>query len=255
MQSHFGTHQEALPPISIHPLTLKNNIRCDQLSFSYYNDNRIYSLQNINLVIPSKSMVAITGPSGSGKTTLADLLMGLLTPVEGTIFIDEKSLKGDLLHQWRNSVGYVPQETFLFNDSIRANLLWAKPDASEAEIWEALQLAAARSFVSNLPKGLNTILGDRGILLSGGERQRIALARALLRKPTLLLLDEATSSLDMENESHIQDAIEGLHGELTMVIIAHRLSTIERADKIVVLESGRIKEVKLHEQFSIKTLT
>jgi ATP-binding cassette, subfamily C, bacterial len=136
----------------------------------------------------------------------------------------------------------VPQETFLFHDTVRSNLLWAKQDATEAELWAALGLAAAQAFVIALPQGLDTVVGDRGIRLSGGERQRLALARALLRKPTLLLLDEATSSLDTENEQRIQDAIEGLHGELTMVVIAHRLSTIRRADSIVVLDRGQVVE-------------
>ena len=200
------------------------------------------ALRKIDLVIPAHKTIAIVGPSGSGKTTLADLILGLLSPIEGTIFIDERPLRGEWVHNWRSSIGYVPQETFLFHDTVRGNLLWAKRDATEEELWKALELAAAEAFVSALPNGLDTVLGDRGIRLSGGERQRIALARALLRKPTLLLLDEATSSLDTENEQRIQDAIEGLHGELTMVVIAHRLSTIRRADSIVVLDRGQVVE-------------
>jgi ATP-binding cassette, subfamily C, bacterial len=166
--------------------------------------------------------------------------MGLVAPSQGTIFIDGKPLAGELFTNWRSSIGYVPQETFLFNDTIRGNLLLVKPGSEERELWEALRYAAADTFVQALPDGLDTTVGDRGVRLSGGERQRIALARALLRKPTVLILDEATSSLDRENEQRILDAIEGLHGELTMIIIAHRLSTIRRADSIVVLEQGRI---------------
>ncbi|MHC1727795.1 MAG: ABC transporter ATP-binding protein [Syntrophobacteraceae bacterium] len=184
----------------------------------------------------------MVGQSGSGKTTVADLIMGLSEPSEGTIFIDEKPLAGDLVYNWRSSIGYVPQETFLFHDTIRRNLSLVRPEATEEELWEALRLAAADTFVSALPEGLDTVVGDRGIRLSGGERQRIALARALLRKPTVLILDEATSSLDMENEQRVLEAIEGLHGELTMVVIAHRLSTIRKADNIVVMEKGRIVE-------------
>ena len=163
-------------------------------------------------MIQAHKTLAIIGPSGSGKTTLGDLILGLLHPTEGTIFIDERPLSGERVHNWRSSIGYVPQETFLFHDTVRGNLLWARRDATEGELWTALELAAASTFVSALPNGLDTVLGDRGIRLSGGERQRIALARALLRKPTLLLLDEATSSLDTETEQRIQDAIEGFMG-------------------------------------------
>jgi len=137
-------------------------------------------------------------------------------------------------------VGYVPQDTFLFHDTIRANLLWALPDAKDADLWSALCLAAADGFVSRIPEDLDAVVGDRGVRLSGGERQRIALARALLRRPSLLLLDEATSSLDSENERQIQQAINELHGELTIVVIAHRSSTILGADRIVVIDKGHI---------------
>jgi len=136
----------------------------------------------------------------------------------------------------------VPQDTFLFHDTLRTNLIWAKPDVDEEEINQALRFAAAEELISGLSKGLNTILGDRGVLVSGGERQRIALARALLRKPSLLILDEATSSLDSENEKRIQNAIERLHGQMTILIISHRLSTIRGADIIHVIEEGRLIE-------------
>ncbi|MFH1117376.1 MAG: ABC transporter ATP-binding protein, partial [Pseudomonadota bacterium] len=217
-------------------------VRFNGVSYSYNGDREQEALHKIDLVIPARKTVAIVGPSGSGKTTLADLMMGLLTPTRGEILIDARPLTGTRLYAWRNSVGYVPQETFLFHTTIRDNLLWAEPGATELELWDALRFAAAEGFVSSLPEKLDTVVGDRGIRLSGGERQRIALARALLRKPALLLLDEATSSLDTEHERHIQDALEGLHGQLTMVIIAHRLSTIRRADDIVVLDRGRVKE-------------
>jgi ATP-binding cassette, subfamily C, bacterial len=136
----------------------------------------------------------------------------------------------------------VPQDTFLFHDTVRENLLWARPDAGDGEIRQALRLAAAEDFVSRLPEGMNTVLGDRGVRLSGGERQRLALARALLRKPSLLILDEATSNLDSENERRIQEAIEELHGSMTILIITHRLFTTRSADDIYVLEEGRLVE-------------
>ena len=143
---------------------------------------------------------------------------------------------------WRSQIGYVAQETFLFNETIRFNLLLAQPKANEKDIIDALKLAAAYEFVSKLPEGLDTVIGDRGVRLSGGERQRLALARALLRKPSLLILDEATSNLDSENEKKILNAIENLHGEITILIIAHRLSTIKNADNIYLIDEGRILE-------------
>ena len=248
MLNRFEAMAESPCPSVVRPHRLKEFIRFQGVSYSYDGTREAQALHKIDLVIRARNTIAVVGPSGSGKTTLADLLMGLLTPTEGEIFIDGKLLKGAWVHDWRGSIGYVPQETFLFHDTIRGNLLWARPDAAEAELWEAIRLAAAESFVSSLPEKMDTVVGDCGIRLSGGERQRIALARALLRKPTLLLLDEATSSLDTENEQRIQDAIEGLHGQLTMVVIAHRLSTIRRADSIVVLEDGRVTEMGAWDQ-------
>ena len=147
----------------------------------------------------------------------------------------------------------MPQETFLLHDTIRANLLWARPRARESDLQEALQLAAADEFVAALPLDLDTIVGDRGVCLSGGERQRIALARALLRHPSLLILDEATSALDPENERRIQDAISRLRGELTIVVIAHRLSTVRTADQILVLDSGRLVENGTYDELAART--
>jgi ATP-binding cassette subfamily C protein len=182
------------------------------------------------------------GPSGAGKSTMADLILGLLSPDHGTVKIDGNPLSGGFLHRWRQSVGYVPQDTFLFHDTIRANLLWARPDAEEKDLWHVLRLSAADGFVSGAPQGLDAVVGDRGGWLSGGERQRIALARALLREPSLLLLDEATTSLDTESEEYINEAIDRLHGKLTIVMIAHRSAAIRRADRIVVLDKGQIIE-------------
>ncbi|MEK6250151.1 MAG: ATP-binding cassette domain-containing protein, partial [Planctomycetales bacterium] len=145
------------------------------------------------------------------------------------------------IHDWRKSIGYVPQETFLLNDTVRANLLWANPDASEDNLQEALRLAAA-DFLAELPTGLDTVIGDRGVRLSGGQRQRLALARALVRHPSLLVLDEATSALDAENQAQVHSAIEQLPGAMTVVIIAHRLSTVRHADQIVVLKNGKVVE-------------
>ena len=242
MLSRFEVAAESPCPSLVRPLQLKSAIRFSRVSFSYHGSMENLALRQVDLVIPAHKTIGLVGPSGSGKTTLADLILGLLRPLEGTIFIDEKPLESELVHHWRSSIGYVPQETFLFHDTIRSNLLWARRDAAQRDLWTALELAAAADFVSALPRGLDTVLGDRGIRLSGGERQRLALARALLRRPALLLLDEATNSLDTETEQRIQDAIEGLHGEMTIVIISHRLSTIRRADHIVVLDRGQVVE-------------
>lgn len=220
---------------------LKQGIEFRNVSFYYAEARASYALQGVDLSLRSGTTTAIVGVSGSGKSTLVDLLIGLLLPKQGEILIDGVPLT-EKLRPWRNSIGYVPQDAFLSNMSIRENLQWFCPDASEEDIWSALRVAAIESLVASLPEGLETVIGDRGVRLSGGERQRIVLARALLRKPSILILDEATSSLDSENEQRIQQAIESLQGKLTILVIAHRLSTVRKADTIVVLEQGRIVE-------------
>jgi len=205
-----------------------------------YADRERSALESVSLCFPARTTTAIMGASGSGKTTLADILTGLLVPDRGNMKIDGVMVSGPERIRWRHSVAYVPQEVFLFHDTIRNNLLWAKPDASDSTLRKALEMSAAE-FVFKLPDGMDSVVGDAGIRLSGGERQRIALARALLRQPSLLILDEATSALDIENEARIRQAIENLHGELTVVIIGHRLPTLEHADQVVILEEGAIK--------------
>jgi ATP-binding cassette subfamily C protein len=199
-------------------------------------------ITDLNLTIPVGKTTAVIGPSGSGKSTVVDLATGLILPKSGSVFIDACPLEPSQVRLWRTHIGYVPQDTFLFHDSIRQNLLWARPDATEEDIQEALRLAAADEFVARLPHGLDTVVGDRGVRLSGGERQRIALARALLRKPSLLVLDEATSNIDSDSENRILNAVHELHGSITILIISHRLSTVRDADMIYVLESGRLVE-------------
>ena len=166
--------------------------------------------------------------------------MGLNQPEKGKVLIDGMVLNKENLLSLRRSVSYVPQEPFLFNTSIRDNLLMIEPNATEEQIWEALEFAAAADFVKRLPNGLSTVIGDRGIKLSGGERQRLVLARAILRKPAILVLDEATSALDTENEAKIQAALDRLKGKMTIIVIAHRLSTIKNADQVIVLDNGEI---------------
>jgi len=220
---------------------LRDAIRFQEVSFAYGRGG-LLAITELDLKIRSGETTAIVGPSGAGKSTIADLVMGLLVPNQGRVLVDEAPLGPERMRSWRDQIGYVAQDTFLFNDTIRANLLWACPEANNQEISQALRLAAAEEFVSELPKGMETILGDRGVRLSGGERQRLALARALLRRPSLLILDEATSALDSENEKRIQGAIEELHGHMTILIITHRLSTVRGADVIYVLEEGRLVE-------------
>lgn len=224
---------------SIH---VQRSIQLQQVGFRYDPAADTATIQDCSCTILARQTTALVGPSGAGKSTIADLLMGLLVPDQGTILVDGIPLQGAWLGAWRQTIGYVPQDTFLLHDTVRANLLWAWPEASEADIDRALQGSAADAMVAALPQGLDTILGDRGVRLSGGERQRIALARALLRRPSLLLLDEATSALDTANEQRIYQALTQLHGELTIVIITHRLSTVRSADHILVVEAGRIVE-------------
>jgi ATP-binding cassette subfamily C protein len=219
---------------------LVQEIRLERVGFRYRAD-RPMVLENLSLTVAAGKISAIAGSSGAGKSTVADLINGLLSPVAGRVLVDGVELTPEVARSWRRHVGYVAQDTVLFHDTVRANLRWANPDASEQEIRESLGLAAAE-FVFDLPQGLDTTVGDRGMLLSHGQRQRIALARALLRKPGLLILDEATSSLDFENEKRILDAIENLRGKATVLLIAHRVSAIQRAEMIYVIENGSVVE-------------
>lgn len=240
------------------PLELAHALRLEAVSFSYRrgadagpigqpqheagrSDVRP-AVHELDLVVPVGEVVALVGPSGAGKSTIADLMTGLLAPDAGRVTVDGVALDETRARAWREEVGYVSQDTFLFHHTVRANLLWARPGASEAEVREALALAAAEQFVDALPAGLDTVLGDRGASISHGERQRIALARALLRRPRLLILDEATNSLDAHNEQRILDTIERLRGDLTIVMIAHRIAAVRRADRIYVVEDGTIVE-------------
>ncbi len=221
---------------------LTKELTFNDVQFSYDHDDKPPAIRKLTFNLPANHTLGVAGSSGAGKSTLADICAGLILPTNGDIYLDGHSLQPEDLHSWRKAVAYVPQETFLFHDSVRNNLLWAKPSASETELKSVLELAAADEFVSQLPSKMDTIVGDRGIRLSGGERQRIALARALLAKPQLLILDEATSALDTEHERRIQQAIEQLHGEMTIIIIAHRLSTLRHTDKIIVIEQGSLIE-------------
>ncbi|OKP92771.1 ABC transporter ATP-binding protein [Paenibacillus sp. P32E] len=222
------------------PMMLKHSLEARNVDFRYNPQEQEYSLRGVNVVIPANRMTAIVGRSGAGKSTLVDLLMGLMQPESGEILADGQPVTGERLLPYRRSIGYVAQDPFLYNATIRDNLTMIKPDASEDELWEALEFASSADFVRKLPQGLDTLLGDRGVRLSGGERQRLVLARAIIRKPSILVLDEATSALDTENEKRIQEALERLKATVTVIVIAHRLSTIRGADQILVIDQGRV---------------
>ncbi len=244
LQYDLDAAAEAEPTTGAQPFKLQTGLQFRQVTFRYGGGDASArnAVTGLDLSIPARQMTALVGPSGAGKSTVGDLLLGLLSPTEGTVLVDGEVLAGARLNAWRQSIAYVPQEPFLFHDTVRANLLWASPEATDDELLNVLRAAAAEDFVTRLPQGLDTVVGDRGVRLSGGERQRLTLARALLRRPTLLLLDEATSALDPVNELLIQRAIERLHGELTIVIIAHRLTTVQNADQVIVLDGGRLVE-------------
>ncbi|MED4636230.1 ABC transporter ATP-binding protein [Peribacillus frigoritolerans] len=235
---------------NIMPIEIKKGLECRNVYFSYDQNESTYALKNMSIHIPCNRMTAIVGRSGAGKSTLIDILMGLNHPNRGEVRIDDVPLTNDRLLSLRRSISYIPQDPFLFNATIRENLLIIDPEASDESIWESLEFAAAADFVSKLPQGLDTLIGDRGVRLSGGERQRLVLARAILRKPAILVLDEATSALDTENEAKIQSAIERLKGKMTIIVIAHRLSTIRNADQVLVMDQGEIIQVGEYNQLA-----
>lgn len=229
---------EPLSGSTIVPLEMQDAIELEDVSVTYGGRTQP-ALDAVSIRIAARTTTAIVGPSGAGKSSLADVLMALLEPDKGTMRIDGLRVTGSDRHRWRRSVSYVQQDAFLFNDSVRANLLWSHPNTSEAEIETALSAAAA-DFVHALPEGIDTIVGDGGVRLSGGERQRIALARALIGKPSLLILDEATSALDPENEALVRRATAGLHGNLTVVMIGHRLADLDQVDQILRIDDGKV---------------
>lgn len=227
-------------------LKFENEITFKNVSFAYEADNMI--LKEINLHIKKGEIVALVGSSGAGKSTIADLLPRFYDPTSGSIVIDGKNFKEIPLSVIRRLYGIVSQEPILFHDSIYNNIVFGRENIEMQQVEEAAKIANAHDFISALPEGYHTSIGERGAKLSGGQRQRLTIARAILDNPPILILDEATSALDSESERYVQDAIQKVIQNRTTIVIAHRLSTIINADKIVVVDAGRIVEVGTHEQ-------
>lgn len=234
--------------------SFENSIKFDNVWFGYevedaenLNDHG-YTLKEINLEVKKGEVIAIVGPTGSGKTTLINLILRFYDPQQGRILIDGKDLKDLNIASLRRLMGIVTQETILFNDTVKANIAYGHLEASEEDISVAARKAFADSFIKEMPKGYNTVVGDRGFKLSGGEKQRLAIARAILKDPPILILDEATSQLDAASEKYVQEALDYLMQNRTVFVIAHRLSTVRKASKILVVNEGRIVESGTHEQ-------
>jgi ATP-binding cassette subfamily B protein/subfamily B ATP-binding cassette protein MsbA len=226
---------------------LTSGIEFRKVSFRYPGTERD-ALAEVSFTIPRGSMVALVGESGAGKSTISDLLLRLYDPTAGQILIDGVDLRDLDPQQWRAAIGVVSQDSFFFHTTVRENIQLGRLDAPDEAIAQAAAIAGANRFIADLPKGADTVVGDRGLRLSGGQRQQLAIARAILRDPQLLLLDEATSSLDNQSERLIQQAVEKVGGNRTILAIAHRLSTIVMADRIIVLERGRIVESGTHHE-------
>jgi subfamily B ATP-binding cassette protein MsbA len=231
-------------PQAIRINSLKDNVTFQNISFSYDGDKQV--LSRISFEVKAGEIVALVGPSGAGKSTLMDLLPRFYDPLSGKIEIDGINLRKIDLKSLRNLMGIVTQETILFNDTVWNNIAYGYNHASKEEVESAARAANAHEFIMNMPQEYQTIIGDRGVKISGGERQRLAIARALFKNPPILIFDEATSSLDTESEALVQEAIDRLMKGRTVFVIAHRLSTIQNADKIVVLDDGKIVQMGDH---------
>jgi ATP-binding cassette, subfamily C, bacterial len=230
-------------------------IKVQNISFRHAADDgggSARGIEGVSLTLQPGEIVGITGPSGAGKTTLADLLVGLFPPQQGRISVGDTVLESATLASWRDRVSYVSQDPFLFHDTVRQNLIWANPQSSENDIWDALSLVGADSLIRGMELGLDTVVGERGTLLSGGERQRIALARAILRKPRLLVLDEATGAIDVQSERRILEGLRRLRPRPTIVIVAHRLESLALCERVFRFEAGRCVEEGMTERGSYR---
>ena len=249
----FELLEETPEEINANPKTtslekIKGNVAFQNVAFSYPSRKEVEVLKNVNFTAEFGQKIAIVGPSGAGKSTISSLLLRFYDITSGEILVDGKSIYDYDLENLRGNMSIVPQDVILFGGTIRENIAYGKPDASDEEIMLAAKQANALNFVEGFPEKFETLVGERGVKLSGGQRQRIAIARALLKNPSILILDEATSSLDSESEKLVQEALEVLMEGRTSIIIAHRLSTIRSADKILVLDNGRITEEGTHQE-------
>ena len=226
--------------------TFEDKIQINDVSFKYESDDTV--LKNISFEIEKGSAVALVGSSGSGKSTLADLIPRFYDVNQGSIEIDGQDIRHVTLNSLRRLMGIVTQETILFNDTIKANIAYGQKDVNDKQVIAAATAANALEFIEELPEGLDTVIGEKGVKLSGGQRQRLAIARAIMKNPPILILDEATSALDTESERLVQEALGTLMTDRTVLVIAHRLSTVTNADKIIVLEKGQIKEMGTHKE-------
>ena len=250
-----AVHNEAVPVADgpgVTPVAELDGItlEMDNVDFSYFGANRD-ALSGVTFRASRGSTVAIVGPSGAGKSTLAHLLMRFWDPKRGVVRMNGHDLRDYGLDALRQRIALVAQDTYLFNDTLRANILIAQPEASDAEVTLAVERAALRAFVAELPEGLDTPVGERGMQLSGGQRQRVAIARAFLKDAPVLILDEATSHLDAVSERAVRNALDELMRERTTIVIAHRLSTISEADQIVVLDDGKVVETGTHDMLRL----
>ena len=226
--------------------TFKDKIQINNVSFKYESEDTV--LKNISFEIEKGSAVALVGSSGAGKSTLADLIPRFYDVNQGAIEIDGQDIRHVTLNSLRRLMGIVTQETILFNDTIKANIAYGQKDVDDKQVIAAATAANALEFIEELPEGLDTVIGEKGVKLSGGQRQRLAIARAIMKNPPILILDEATSALDTESERLVQEALGTLMTDRTVLVIAHRLSTVTNADKIIVLEKGQIKEMGTHDE-------
>ncbi len=226
--------------------SIKGDVEFKDVSFSY--DGEKTALENFTLSVKAGESVALVGPSGAGKTTLANLLPRFYDVTGGALTIDGYNVKDVTFKSLREQIGLVPQETVLFNATIKENILYGRLDATDEEVYEAAKAANVLEFVEKMPDGLDTVVGERGSSLSGGQRQRVAIARAILKDPRILILDEATSALDTESEKLVQEALDRLMKGRTAFVIAHRLSTVQNAHQIVVLNQGHLVEQGTHQE-------
>jgi subfamily B ATP-binding cassette protein MsbA len=235
-----------LPPFS-------QKISLEDVSFHYESEGQQSEvLRHIDLEVNAGEILALVGSSGAGKSTLVSLIPRFFDVTSGRIAIDDHDVREITLSSLRSQIGVVTQETVLFNDTLRNNIAYGQPSVSQTAVEAAARAALAHDFISRLPAGYETVIGEKGVRLSGGERQRIAIARALLKNAPILILDEATSALDSESEALVQSALQNLMSGRTVVVIAHRLSTVRRADRIVVIENGAIADVGSHEELMQK---